>query len=188
LEKIVNEIKHDIMVTNSLKKLIEGISNIEEQVNINHLEIDYEYNMRREKENKKGVVCPDFYGVLKIGAREISTGEEIEMTRVIYVEVDNSSFAIKDFVDRKICALAKPPHEKIGKEINKHIVCVVVTTTERLRKLLNRIRHKRNEIMNWENIGVGLFSDVLKFGFFSNAFKNCAGNAVEIITKKELEE
>ena len=99
------------------------------------------------------------------------------------MEIDNSSFSVNDFVDKKICVLSKPSHEKFG-EINKHVVCVVVNNSERLRKLLNRIRHKKNEIMTWENIGVGLFSDVLKCGFFSKIFKNCDGNAVEIITKE----
>ncbi len=180
----LTEIKHDLMVTNSLKKLTEGISDFQKQIVINHYEIDYEYNMRREKENKKGVVYPDFYGVLKIRCR--IREKEMEIIRIIYVEIDNSSFSVNDFVDRKICVLANPPHEKFG-EINKHVVCVVVNNTERLRKLLKRIRNKKNEIINWGNIGVGLFSDVSKYGFFSKIFKNCDDNAVETIAKEEIE-
>lgn len=181
----LTEIKHDIMVTNSLKKFIERISYAEKQRCMNHYEVEYEYNMRREKENKKGVVYPDFYGVLKLRGYEIATKKEIEIIRVIYVEIDNSSFSVNDFVNRKICVLAKPPYEKFGEAIDKHIVFVVVNNIQRSRKLLHRIKHKMNEIMNWENIGVGLFSDVLKYGFFSNVFKDCEDDAVEIITKEE---
>lgn len=183
----LTEINHDIMVTNSLKKFIEGISYMEKQRCMNHYEVEYEYNMRREKENKKGVVYPDFYVVLKFSGYEIGTKKEIEIIRVIYVEIDNSSFSVNDFVDRKICVLAKPPYEKFGEAIDKHIVFVVVNNTQRSRKLLYRIKHEMNEIMNWENIGVGLFSDVLKYGFFSNVFKDCEGDAVEIITKEDRE-
>jgi hypothetical protein len=184
----LTEIQHDLMATYSLKKLSEGINYLEKQIDISHYEIDYEYNMRREKENKKGAVYPDSYGFFNLRGQETDTQNEVEIIRIVYVEIDNSSFSVNDFVDRKICTLAEPPHEKFGGAIDKHVVFVVVNNTQRLRKLLNRIKHRKNEITNWKNIGIGLFSDVLKYGFFSNTFRNCDGNAVTIISKKELGE